>query len=288
MVRITLFILFFMGILPIVYSQKIQPLTTLKSTNDTLDVRYNDYLNEQSWILSSRKRIDVLPVQIDDSPIKVTIISSIDSVSFNVKLGDKYDFIIVNGEKQYKTRIEGIQAYQTRKDDSLAHINLQCLKTDLLSVVERNKKYPFNKATRIELISFTDTGAVLSIPIPVKNGRLDQSKIVDQKILHTKQINKLTDILFNVGRTPIPNLKYAEYIGSGCYEPRNGIVFVDSNERVFAYIEICFECQQHRFSSRRIKPWDDCEQKHDMLRHFFADQGIKFGTAERRTYEVPE
>jgi hypothetical protein len=79
----------------------------------------------------------------------------------------------------------------------------------------------------------------------------------------------------------VPNLKYAEYVGSGCYEPRNGIVFVDSKENVFAYIEICFECQQHRFSSRRIKPWDNCEQKYNMLRHFFADQGIKFGTEER-------
>lgn len=277
-----------MGVQPIAYSQKTRPVKMLKSTKDTLDVRYNDYLDELSWILSPKKKMDVLAVQIDDSPIKVTIISSIDSISFQVKLGDKYDFIIVKGEKHYKTRIEGIQAYQTRKDDSLAHVNLQCLKTDLLSVAERNKKYPFNKATRIELISFTDTGAILSIPLPVKDGRLDQSKIVDQKILHTAQINKLTDILFNVGRTPIPNLKYTEHVGSGCYVPRNGIVFLDSNERVFAYIEICFECQQHRFSSKRIKPWDDCEQKHDMLRHFFAELGIKFGTSERGTHEVPE
>jgi len=54
----------------------------LKSTNDTLDVRYNDYLDERSWILSSKKKMDVLAVQIDDTPIKITIISSIDSVYF--------------------------------------------------------------------------------------------------------------------------------------------------------------------------------------------------------------
>ncbi len=43
-----------------VYGQKKQALPTLKSDKDTLDIRYNDYLDEQSWILSSKKKIDVL------------------------------------------------------------------------------------------------------------------------------------------------------------------------------------------------------------------------------------
>lgn len=190
MVKAVFIIFSLIGIAVNSYGQKKQPLTILKSTTDTLDIRYNNNLDSQSWILSSKKKIDVLPIQIDDNPIKVTFISSIDSISFHVNVGDKYDFIIVNGKEKYHTRIEGIRAYHTRRDDSLAYINYQCLKTDLLSVAERNRKYPFNKATRIELISFTDTGDVFPIPLPVKNGRLDHSKIVDRKILHTeKSIN---------------------------------------------------------------------------------------------------
>lgn len=281
MVKTAFIIFFLIGIAVSSYGQNKQPLRILRTTKDTLDIRYNDYLDSLSWILSPRKKIDILPIEIDNTPVRVTFISDADSLSFNVKLGEKYDFIIANGSKNYPTRIEGIQAYQTSKDDSLANVNLQCLKTDLLSVVERNKQYPFSKAKRIELISFADTASDFTIPLPVKNGQLDQAKIQDQRVLNAGQINGLTDILFNIGRTPVPNLKYSLSVGATCYDPRNGILFIDSNDRVFEYIEICFGCQKNRYSSRRIKPWDDCDQKYDILRQFFADQGVKFGTTER-------
>lgn len=259
------------------YSQKRQILPVLRSTNDTLDVRYDNYLDEKSWILSSKKKIDILPIDIDDRPIKVTFISTIDSMSFTVKLGDKYDFIISSHGKNYRARIEGRQALMTKRGDSLAMVNLQCLKTNALSIEERNKQYPFNKAKRIELISFADFASGFTVALPVKNGRLNQSKIRDQVILNTAQVNELTDIWFNVGRTPVPNLKYKSIISVSCYEPRNGIIFIDAKGHVFEYVEICFGCQKNRYSSKKIKPWDDCEQKYDILRDYFAKQGVKFG-----------
>ncbi|WP_158544281.1 hypothetical protein [Pedobacter miscanthi] len=252
----------------------------LKSANDTLDIRFDNYLSEKSWILSSKKKIDILPIEIDDQPTKVTFISAVDSISFTVKLGDRYDFIISRGKKNYHTRVEGRQALMTKKDDSLATVNLQCLKTNLLSTEQRNKQYPFNKAKRIELISFTDTASDFTIALPVKHYRLERSKIRDQKVLDTAQVNALTDIWFNIGRTPINNLKYISISRSGCYEPRNGIVFIDEKNRVFEYVEICFACKGNRYSSKRIKPWDDCEQKYMILRDYFAKQGVKFGVEE--------
>ena len=280
MAKIALFIFCVFNLAANCCAQKKKPATILKSVSDTLHIRYDDYLDSLSWVVSSKKGTDILPIEIDENSIRITFISSIDSISFHVNVGDNYDFIITNGEKQYKTKIKGIKAYQTSEDDSLANINLQCLKTDLLSVAERNKKYPFNKAIRIELISFRDTSAQFFTPLPVKKGRLEDSKVPDRKVLDTSGVNELTDILFNIGRTPVPNLKFQTTVYTKCYEPRNGILFINSQGRVFEYIEICFGCQGNRFSSKRIKRWDDCEQKYDILRRFFADQGIKFGTDE--------
>ncbi|WP_343531242.1 hypothetical protein [Pedobacter sp.] len=262
-----------------VYSQKKKALPILKSNKDTLDIRFDDYLDEQSWILSPKEKIDVLKLPIKDTPKKVTFISELDSISFTVKVGDTYDFFIFNGIKKYHTRIKGIPDYFTYKNDSLAEVNIQCLKTNLLSVAQRNKNYPFNKAKRIELISFIDPVTNFTTGLPAKNGKLDQAKIREQKTLNIDQINKLTDILFNIGRTPVPNLAYTMVdIGASCYEPRNGIVFFDSNNRVFEYVEICFGCRRSRVSSKRVKVGDECEQKHDILRDFFLEQGLKFGT----------
>ncbi|MFN6083415.1 MAG: hypothetical protein ACK476_00630, partial [Fluviicola sp.] len=34
-----------------------------------------------------------------------------------------------------------------------------------------------------------------------------------------------------------------------CYNPRNGILFYDKNNQVFAFFEICFECQGKKTTS---------------------------------------
>lgn len=284
MVRSTYAIILLVSIAMNVYGQKKRVLPMLKSNKDTLDIRYNGYLDEQSWILSSKKKIDVLELTIDDTPEKVTFISKLDSISFVVKVGDQHDFFILNGTRKYHTRVKGVKAYFTKKNDSLSDVNNQCLKSDLFSVDERNKNYPFNKAKRIELISFNDPNSDFAIPLPVKKGKLDQSKICEQKILEVNQINELTNILFNIGRTPVPHLAYKMVnIGASCYEPRNGIVFFDSNDRVFEYIEICFNCRRSRTSSKRVKVGEECEQKHDILRDFFLKRGLKFGTVREIT-----
>lgn len=260
------------------FCQSRQALPTMKSDRDTLDIRYDDNLNAQSWILSKRKKIDILKLPIEDS-VKVTFISRLDSISFIVKVGEKYDFFIFNGKKKFYTRIEGI-ADDSKRIDSLAELNFRCLKTNLLSVDQRNKNYPFNKAAQIGLISFIDTTTNFFTPIPVKNGKLDQAKVREKKILDSEQVNELTDILYNIGRTPVPNLPYTTIAKSGCYEPRNGIIFIDSKGSVFEYIEICFACKESRFSSKKVKTGEYCNEKHDILRRFFLDKGLMFGTVE--------
>lgn len=262
----------------IAYSQGKRPLPIVKSEKDTLDIRYNNYLDEKSWILSEKKKIDILNLPIDDSTV-VTFISGIDSISFTVKPGEKYDFLISKGAKTYYTRIQGTQDH-SRITDSLAEINFKCLKTNLLSVKQRGRNYPFNKAAKIELISFIDMVKNFTTPIPVKNKKLEQTKVREQRSLNDEQINELTNILYNIGRTPIPNLRYTITSSATCYEPRNGIIFINSRGDIFEYIEICFGCRKSRISSRKVKFGDTCEQKYDILRDFFIKNGLEFGTKD--------
>ncbi len=259
------------------YSQSMKTLLKMKSDRDTLDIRYNNYLDERSWILSKKKKIDILKLPIEDST-KVTFISGIDSISFTVKVGEKYDFIISNSAKNFHTRVEGIKD-NSKRDDSLANLNFQCLRTNLLSVSERNKNYPFNKAFQIGLISFIDPITDFTTNLPVKNGRLESDKIREQRILNNEQIDELTDILYNIGRTPVDNLPFSITSSPSCYEPRNGIIFIDSKEDIFEYIEICFGCRKSRLSSRKVRVGENCEQKYDILRNFFLNNELRFGTA---------
>ncbi|KLT63873.1 hypothetical protein [Pedobacter sp. BMA] len=52
------------------YCQKAPVLPVLKSVSDTLDIRYDDYLNEQSLVLSSKKKVDPLRIEIEKHSIK--------------------------------------------------------------------------------------------------------------------------------------------------------------------------------------------------------------------------
>ncbi len=100
------------------------------------------------------------------------------------------------------------------------------------------------------------------------------------KTLTEKGIDSLTDILYNVGYTPVNNnhsLRIADP-GGKCFNPRNAILFVDKTGRVTQYIEICFQCHQIVYSSTKIKQTEYCEQKFELLKIYFLSQNIKIGT----------
>jgi hypothetical protein len=107
----------------------------------------------------------------------------------------------------------------------------------------------------------------------MKNGRVDLTRLKETKTLSNNQVDTLTDLLYNQSYTGpfYTNQK------SGCYNPRNAVLFLDSSHQAFAFIELCFECQGHRLSSTKVKAGDFCNQKYDLLREFFATNGISFG-----------
>jgi hypothetical protein len=62
-----------------------------------------------------------------------------------------------------------------------------------------------------------------------------------------------------------------------CYNPRNAILFLDRNGKVFESIEICFECQKTKESSEKILFGQMRDEKMNMLKQFFKSAGIVYG-----------
>jgi len=165
---------------------------------------------------------------------------------------------------------------QTERAES--DCNRNCQYRYKYSVEERLKIYPFSKASKVQLVSFTKTPySGMNSLIPLKNGRVDQAKLKESITLSNLQIDSLTSILYNVSyRGP-----FFTEVDVKCYNPRNAILFIDTTGKEFAFIELCFECMKHRLSSKRINPGDFCEQKYDLLENYFKDAGIRFGTIEK-------
>lgn len=131
----------------------------------------------------------------------------------------------------------------------------RCYRNGNLSLGERSGMYPFNKAKKVILIAFDEASGAT----PVVNGRLDSGQTKAIKILDQKQVNALTDLIFNYNYSKKNQLKV--HTEPGCYIPRNAILFTDEQERIFAYIEICFECYQYKSSEEQVNLGAPCEDK---------------------------
>ena len=92
--------------------------------------------------------------------------------------------------------------------------------------------------------------------------------------LTKSQIEKLTDILFNVG------LKENSYIFSVSTLTGldGGIIFIYSKNKIFEYINICFECQEIEVRTSKIRKslGLPCIGKMEMLKSSFIESGLTF------------
>lgn len=158
--------------------------------------------------------------------------------------------------------------------------NHQCIRKGNSSFTTRLKIYPFNKSTQIQLVSFkggVDTSAwqdmIIRDSLPRLNDTVAYAALTEVAALSFGEVNKLTYILFNYG--------YAGSIKIGtinqCYYPRNAILFLDKQGKVFEYIEICFECSRTKESSDKISLGEMCSEKMNMLKGIFKSAGITYG-----------
>jgi hypothetical protein len=158
-----------------------------------------------------------------------------------------------------------------------------CVFTDMYSLQQRLKKYPFSKVVKIMAVSYYAPdpheyykgNREFHTGLHVGNSKLDSSTLIEIKILTKKQINDLTTLIYNYDyRKPYFNLS----LGYKCFEPRNALIFIDKSGKVFDYIEICFGCMNYQSQSDKISVGTACSQKFELLKKFFIDLGINYGT----------
>ncbi len=187
------------------------------------------------------------------------------------------------GQKQDKSKYPPPPNHPaTRAELKAEERNNECKRNMNLTFTSRLKKYPFNISTQIQFVSFragfmtaaSDSGErYISNSLPRLNDTICYSKLVEIKAINFLQVDRLTDIFYNYGYRGNTNT----ISEASCYNPRNAILFLDSNGKVFEFIEICFECDKTRESSDKISLGDMCNQKTDMLKKLFKKVGIEYG-----------
>lgn len=164
----------------------------------------------------------------------------------------------------------------TPRETLLSQLASDCFNSHQYDRLQRLKIYPFSKASKVKLISF-DTEKF----IPRKMKDVDAFKFKESTVLASNETDELTDILYNVGYNPNIKTDFRIEDNYGCYNPQNGILFLNADGKVFDYIEICFECQRTQTTSKKINEGTFCNQKFSLLKDFFLKVGIKHGTVSQ-------
>ena len=173
---------------------------------------------------------------------------------------------------------------------------------------ERRATFPFSEAKKVLLISFPDpnmsvqnieTGEDLkvdslnlirwkykfikSFELPESKRKYFATEIVD---LSQNQIDNLSQILLNYKfkKNKLSNLALTP---TSSY-PKNAILFLNSNNKVFSYIGFCSEGYQFSQMPNETIPYFNVFSYYreswkmiDLIRDFFKSNGIKEGFEER-------
>jgi hypothetical protein len=187
---------------------------------------------------------------------------------------------------------------------------LKCGMYGKMTVDERRNTFPFNKAKKVYLVAFPSKFSPIVIEETgdnVKYDSLSYSKLgykiintiklpnkyqseylITEKLeLNQLQVDTLSNLLLNY---KIKNRKLPKKLALsviGCYYPRNAVLFVDENEKIISYIEVCFECMQfYQGPDETIENFnilanlEECFGRVELLKDFFKDCKIEYGVEE--------
>ncbi len=174
-----------------------------------------------------------------------------------------------------------------------------------LSINEIMNNYPFNKTTKVKIISYnTDFVSEFPIPLPPVGKNVDSAMIkkliaeqtfpiklekilgkeslegIEQtKTLNFKETFELSQLLYNTCGKFKNDMREA----NKCFFPRNAILFLDDNNKVFEILEICFECQGMRFNSEKSLEINGmCDSFYPRIEKIFRENG--FQTKSNKSY----
>ncbi len=197
-------------------------------------------------------------------------------------------------QKTSKTKPPGFENYKSPIKTAFTKFNLS----------KRINLYPFNKSSQIKIISYNlnfdgkievaaitsdllnkknetnTTNLTYNIPFELPRNNLDSlslENVTQIKTLTIPQIEKVSDILYNTCSRLTSNC--SETI-RGCYFPRNAILFFDENDKVFEYLEICFECKVKE-TFRKMEHLDLSDYMYKDLEQYFNDIGIQTKSSKK-------
>lgn len=85
-------------------------LPRIRSNSATVTIQDGEILKKGAWLLAPEAKPDIYETAIvDGKPHRVTFITDLESISFLVEEGKKYDFIIQHGEDLCYTQIVGVK-----------------------------------------------------------------------------------------------------------------------------------------------------------------------------------
>jgi hypothetical protein len=144
-----------------------------------------------------------------------------------------------------------------------------CVQVGNLTSNQRLSKYPFNKAYKIQILSFSSE----ALNLPLVNGSLDWNNVKDSITLSRNQIDSLTNLLFNFGCTASKIVKSI----STAVAVDIAIVFIGASNELIDYIDICFDCREiDLFLSKGNKKIGmPCNQRLDRLKQFSQAWGLQ-------------
>jgi hypothetical protein len=152
----------------------------------------------------------------------------------------------------------------------VSHFNkdsLQVLDKTLLAAFPKaisTFQYPSETITKLfsdPLTSMINTHSSVDFPILYP-------RLLAKRTLNISQTDSLTDILYNYG---VADSNRNVSLPSN-YDPQNAIIFYDSEDNAFEFIEICFKCGKMR-TSKNVQTGNKCRQTFSMLEELFNSVG---------------
>lgn len=139
--------------------------------------------------------------------------------------------------------------------------------------------------TKILLVSFEGTMTTnIELELAANQKKVLNTNPLKELIqLDTTQISGLFK-LFEHYRGDI----HSSQVKSRCYDPRNGILFLNQKNEVLAYIEVCFQCNESYIFPKRVGDLltPRCDAIFKALNIFMSEQGISHGTWSKEFIEI--
>lgn len=164
------------------------------------------------------------------------------------------------------------------------------------STNEIMNSHPFNKATKVKIISY-NIDFQNDMPLPMRQiegqdsleikkmiedqkkpiqlnsiiGKENMDGIDKSKTLNYIEIFKLSKLLYNTCGKFTTNVRRI----STCFFPRNAVLFYDENDKVFDFLEICFQCEGVEFySEKSIAINNMCNNFYSKIEAYFIKKGF--------------